>query len=350
VKSSAGVTSAAIIALLGSACVAFFGVSSLFGMLFAFQHGEPEGAFTHQAVVPLMAAMIMESLLNFGLAGWGFATGIGLLRLKAWSRISALIFAGLLAAITPFIAVGLLIGRWAASSGSLQRFNFFFGVMMASFCAVLLTIAVWWLVLFTRKSVIEQFSGTAPVEAIPGASASGELPVFAAATPLPRRPLAITVIAWFYLASLPSMIPAFLMYQYQKMPIPFFGRLLGSRGAVLYFALSVSVLLAAGIALLKNRVWGFWLAFSNELFRLLNFAATVFLPGSAKRWEKVMASIQIQYSPEMPHPPLTFPPAFLWIGFGAGFLVGLAILSILWTCRKRFFELAAMQARPAPNA
>jgi hypothetical protein len=347
-KSSAGVTTAAIIALLGSACVAFFGVSSLFRMLFAFQHREPEGALTHQAVVPFMVAMIMGSLLDFGLAGWGFVTGIGLLRLKAWSRISALIFAGLLAAMTPVIALGLLIGRWAASPASLQSFNFFFGVMM-SFCAVLLTIAVWWLVLFTRKSVIGQFSGTAPAGIIPGASAAGEPPVIAAPTPLPRRPLAITVIAWYYLASLPSMIPAILIYQYQKMPIPFFGRLLGSRGAVLYFALTVSVLLAAGIALLKNRVWGFWLAFSAELFRLLNFAAIVLLPGSAERWEKVMASIRIPYSPEMPHPSPNFPPAFLWIGFGTGFLVGLAILSILWTCRKRFFEFAAMQAGLAPN-
>ena len=345
-KRSIGVTIAAIITLLGSALVAFYAVTSLFSMLFTFRHGEAGGASLHMPAIPLIATMIMVSLVEFGFAGWGFSTGIGLLRRKAWSRISILVFAGLLPGITLAAALGSLIGRWVAARGSPQSFNFSFRLMMGSFCAALLTIAVWWLVLFTRKSVIEQFSGTAPVGIIPGASAVGESPIFAAAMPLARRPLAITIIAWYYLASMPSMIPAILLLRYQKLSIPLFGTLLQSRGALMYYVLSIAVWLVAGIALLKNQVWGFWLAISNELFRLLNIAAMVFLPGSAGRWEKIMASIRIAYSPEMPRTTPTFPPTFLWIGHGAGFLIGVVILWTLLACRKRFFEFAALQTRP----
>jgi hypothetical protein len=75
----------------------------------------------------------------------------------------------------------------------------------------------------------------------------------------------------------------------------------------------------------------------------------VLLPGSTERWAKAMASIRIPHPPEMSHPYPILPSALLWIGSGAGFLFGFAILWILWTSRKRFFEFAAMQAGLAPN-
>lgn len=178
---------------------------------------------------------------------------------------------------------------------------------------------------------------------------TGGPPAAIAATPQPGRPLAITILAWYYLASLPTMVPAILIYTHQEVEIPFFGTLLGNRGATIYFVLTVLVVLAAGTALLKNQVWGYWLAFSNELFRLLNYAAILFLPGSAERWTKIMASVRSRFPSEMAQPFPDFSPV-LKVSLAGGIIFGLIVLGILWMYRKRFFDFAAMQAGSIPRA
>jgi hypothetical protein len=348
-KRSIAVTFAAIIALLGSAGVAFFAVSSFFGMLVAFRHGASGGALPRQEVAATIGAMAMASIMNLGFAGWGFATGIGLLRRKPWSRISALIIAGFMAVTIVCVALGLMFLRFPSAPNSAQNLNFHFRVLFDSFFAILLAIAVWWLVLFTRRGVIEQFSGAPPAAILPGTELSRETLVVAEVTPQARRPLPITILAWYYLASLPTMIPGFLIYTHQKMEIPFFGTLLGNRGAMIYHVLSLSVLFAAGIALLKNQVWGYWLAFSNELFRVLNCAAILLLPGSAERWIKIAASIRSRLPSETARHFPDFSP-ILKVSIGGGIIFGLIILGILWMCRKRFFEFAAMQPGSMPKS
>jgi hypothetical protein len=348
-KRSAAVTLAAIIALLGSAGVAFFAVSSFFGMLFAFRHGQAAGTLPLQEVAPAIGAMAVASLTDLGFAGWGFATCIGLLRLKPWSRISVLFIAGFMAVTIVCVTVGFMFFPFPSAPNSAHDLNFHLRIQLDSFFAVLLAIAVWWMVLFTRKSVVEQFSGVASAAIIPETTLTGEPPAVAEVTPQPQRPLAITILAWYYLASLPSMIPAILIYTHQQVEIPFFGTLLGNRGAAIYLVLSVSVLLAAGIALLKNQVWGYWVAFSNELFRLLNGATILLLPGSAERWMKIAASIRSRFPSEMARHLPDFSP-ILKVSFGGGIIFGLIVLAILWMCRKRFFEFAAMQAGSTPKA
>jgi hypothetical protein len=145
------------------------------------------------------------------------------------------------------------------------------------------------------------------------------------------------------------MIPGILIYTHQHVEIPFFGTLLGNRGAIIYLVLTAAVLLAAGIALLKNRVWGYWLAFGNELFRLLNGAAILLLPGSAERWMRIAASIRSRFPSVMARHFPDFSPV-LKVSIGGGIIFGLIVLGILWMCRKRFFVFAAMQAGLIPKA
>jgi hypothetical protein len=346
---SGAITFAAIVALLGSACVAFFAFSSFLGMLFAFRHGEATGTLPRHEVAAVIGAMAVASLMDLAFAGWGFATGIGLLRRKPWSRISVLILAGFVAVTVFCVALGIMFLRFPAHPNSANNLNFHIRILLNSFFALLLANAVWWLVLFTRRSVIEQFSGVPLAAIIPGTKVTGEPPTPTEATPRPGRPLAITILAWYYLASLSTMIPGLLIYTDRKMEIPFFGTLLGNKGAVIYFVLSVLVLLAAGLALLKNRVWGYWLAFSNELFKLLNCAAILFLPGSTDRWNKIMASFLSRLPSEMAGRFPDFSPA-LKVGFGGEIIFELIVLGILCMCRKQFFEFAAMQEGVVPKA
>ena len=101
-KRSAGVTAAAVVALMGSVCVSILGVSSLFGLIIASRKGIPETALPQQGPNPLVASMGLGILFDIGLATWGLSTAVGLLRLKPWSRISVLIFSGFLAVTGAF--------------------------------------------------------------------------------------------------------------------------------------------------------------------------------------------------------------------------------------------------------
>jgi hypothetical protein len=122
---------------LAVACNAF----AAFGILvFDFQsggHGEM-GSFYHS---------IIGWVLLF--AGWGVATGIGLLRAWRWARISTLIFSGLLAAAFSILGVMIFLHslRDGLSAGDLTILLFLIPI----------AIGVWWLVFFTRKDVKAYF-------------------------------------------------------------------------------------------------------------------------------------------------------------------------------------------------
>src|SRR5215831_14347850 len=65
-----------------------------------------------------------DAVLSFGFGGWGLASGIGLLYLKRWARISTLVFAGFLLCISlPAAALILLIPLPNSHDPSLP-FNF----------------------------------------------------------------------------------------------------------------------------------------------------------------------------------------------------------------------------------
>jgi hypothetical protein len=64
-----------------------------------------------------MTMLAILALVEFGSAGWGFLTSIGLLKLKPWARVSALIFCGIVAVSAFFFAPLLLLPTplWVAN-------------------------------------------------------------------------------------------------------------------------------------------------------------------------------------------------------------------------------------------
>jgi hypothetical protein len=348
-KRSAGVTIAAVIVLLGSIFVGFFAIIGIFAALFISRGNDATRNLPQQGPLPLIASMIVGALFEFGFAGWGLATAIGLIRLKPWSRISILVYAGLLAVSFAFTALIFMLLPLPVTPNTSQNFNFMIRFIMASICVVPFSIAVWWLVLFTRKSVVAQFSGVASNATIPAVPAPAGYAVPAAVTPSLRRPVTITIIAWLYVVSVPMMIPSLLINKAHGTPVPFFWTMLEGRGMLIYFALFTPLMLAAGIALLKNKAWGYWLTLGVQSFGLLNFAAITLLPGRADRWETFTESIQRSFPPEMREQAQGFLATLLTISFAGGFLFALAVLWLLWTRRKRFLDFAAMQSGSAPN-
>lgn len=119
---------------------------------------------------------------------------------------------------------------------------------------------------------------------------------------------------------------------------------------MIYLALSIFLLLAAGIGLLKNRIWGYWLAIGVQLFGFLNVGASIILPGRAARLEKYMSSFQLNFPLELPGPPTNYVGMIMALGLTGGMIVSAVILWFLWTCRRRFFEFVAIQAQSKPKA
>jgi hypothetical protein len=348
-KRSAGVTIAAVIALLGSICAGFFAVIGIIAGLFLPRGNDAMKNLPQQGALPILASMIVGALFEFGFAGWGLATAIGLIRLKPWSRISILIYAGLLAISVAFMAMIFMLLPLPVTPNTSQNFNFIIRFIMASICVVPFSIAVWWLVLFTRKSVVAQFSGVASNATIPATPSPAGYAVRAAVIPSLRRPLTITIIAWLYVVSVPMMIPSLLLSQAQRISVPFFWTMLEDRDLLVYFALISPVMLAAGISLLKNKAWGYWLAVGIQSFGILNLAATLLWPGRAARWATFTESLLRSFPPENREQFQGFLAPFWTICLAGSCLVGVVVLWLFWTRRKRFLDFAAMQSGSAPN-
>jgi len=139
-KIDGGVKVTGILAII---CNAFF----VFGILaMEFQsggHGE-------------MANFYADSMVwTFPVAGWGLATGIGLLRAWRWARISTLIFSAPLAAFGVLETVASLRMPGDVDTPRWELIMFKTGLTLLDLIPIAAGIA--WLVFFTRKDVKAYF-------------------------------------------------------------------------------------------------------------------------------------------------------------------------------------------------
>jgi hypothetical protein len=155
VKRSVGITSIAVLSLAASGLLFLIGI---FIGLSPFRTMPPSDLPDPPASLILQMASVCVVP-----AVCGIATGMGLLRLKNWARISIIVFSVVLGVTTAFAAVVLLafpflfvvlLGFEDASTS--------FGTRVGVEAAFLsfTTIGVWWFVLFTKADVKAQFAVT----------------------------------------------------------------------------------------------------------------------------------------------------------------------------------------------
>jgi hypothetical protein len=150
----------AVVAILGSAVMLLLAVLMIATGVLGPQASD-------QALSPkvLTAIMIAMAAIFTALAAWGISTAIGLFRRRPWSRISILIFAGLL---TLFAASGLLMTpfmQFPADPNVGARLTSIIRWSMVVFYTALTAIGVWWLILFNLRSSRRYFSGPADAPA-----------------------------------------------------------------------------------------------------------------------------------------------------------------------------------------
>ena len=111
---------------------------------------------------PMMAVGIIMALVFSAFALWGVVTAIGILRRRAWARISIMLFAILLAIMGAGGAIAALLIPIPQQEGvdpglmTAVRFG------LAAFYLLLAAIGIWWLMLFNRKITRQYFDGINP--------------------------------------------------------------------------------------------------------------------------------------------------------------------------------------------
>ncbi len=304
---SAGITVAAILALIGSALLLMIAVLMAVTMFVA---PTPD---TNNAQLPPMFFKVFRVVLPllYALpAIWGIVTAVGLLGLRNWARISTIVFSVLLII---FGAFGILTSmvfflKPPPGNGLDPKAVFFIGVTMAVFALVQIGIGIWWMVFFNRATVKAQFllqpsqfphtgQGAAPYAIAmphsatpppPGLASPTDLaspPTQPIAAPNPSgRPLSISIIAWFLLAGC-LFVPLNIIFH---APVTLFTTILTGWPAMLLLLVFAALNLYIGIALLKMKQAGRLIAIGYSIFGFLNVLVFYFAPGGRARFARLM--------------------------------------------------------------
>lgn len=283
-----------------------------------------------------------EAVLSFGFGGWGLASGIGLLYLKRWARISTLVFAGFLVCISlPAAALILLIPLPNSHDPSLP-FNFMSvtRIAMALFYGVFAVLGGCWLYFFNKRSVKVQFE-----ERPSTLESAAQIP--APAVSQGARPLSTTIIGWFLLITA-ALAPLGLLFNRAffpgtQLPFYFLGFFFFGWGAYMAFSIWMAAQIVAAVGLLKLKNWGLFATIGLQGLAAVNAALLMLIPGHRARFQQVMETTIASMNARLPQPaPFVYP---VWIGFAMALPVTLVILWFLITRRQAFSSAAEELAR-----
>lgn len=333
---SAGVTASAVVVIAGSAFTILLGALALAGSAVLSKSTPP-------ANVPfnLGSILIVEAILIFAFGAWGLASGIGLIYLKQWARISLLVFAGFLVCISlPAAAMMAVIPLPASHDPNLPE-NFMTGMRigMGLFYGMFGALGGFWLYFFNKRAVKVQFQTMQPVPE----SAAGDLFLGAAvpapAADQPARPLSITVIGWFLLIS-SALAPVSLLINgplFREMQLPFYflGIFFFGRSAYVILVLWMGAQVVAAAGLLKLRRWALFATIGLQSVAAANGVLLLSIPGHRARFQQMMETMMALINARMPQPApqFNFP---VWWGFVVSFPIVGVILYFLITRRKAF--------------
>jgi hypothetical protein len=305
---SAGITVIAVLQLIGSALTLALAAFMAFAMIVA-----PTPPQNDPQLPPMFFKMIrvMVPLFYALPAVWGIVTAVGLLQVKNWARISTIVFSVVLMV---FGAFGMLTAmvfflKPPAGNGLDPKMFSIIGAVSAVFALAQIGIGIWWMAFFNRAVVKAQFlpqpfaypplgqaaspyaidmphSATPPPPSLststevatpPGISTLATPPI--TAPQRTARPLSISIIAWFMLAS--CIFVPFGLFLHP--PVALLTTILSGWHAVVFMLISAALNLYIGIALLKMKPAGRLVAMGYFIFGLLNVMVFYFAPGRSAR-------------------------------------------------------------------
>lgn len=312
---STGVTISAVVVFIGSAMLLLGGVFGFVGLKLA-----PHGSIP-MATPLFRGALIFDGVLDLAFVAWGIASGVGLIRLRPWARISILVFSGIMVVFSLIPMVIIPFVPLPPQSDTLpSNFGLIFRIVAVAFYGLFVVLGVFWLYFFNKSSVKNQFKGISVREGV-------------AAESRPEKPLVIVILAWLLIIG--GCFTPFVLFV--RVPAFFFSFAVPGRWGDLVFIAFAALSIAAGIGLLRLRPWGWVLAVGLQSIGLLNALSLILIPGALARFESLLQSQRAAMS--LPDAPTVIPPALsMWIGLGIGALFTGAILVILFAYKRAFDE------------
>lgn len=285
---SLGVTVIAVLSLAGSVLTLLLGI--LMAAVTVFAPAPDQAEFPFPPLL-LKALLLLVSLMYLGVAAWGIATGIGLLRLRNWARLSIIVFSVLLIIMSGFSGLMLLSApAFPNPSGTNPSVMTAVRAVMGVFWLGQLAIGIWWLVFFNRASVKQQFSPSGaplppPAPQIFAAQPSESAPPVPEQCP-PQRPLSLTIIAWFLLVGCLFMPLSIVLHA----PAFLLTKVVTGRMAELYYLVVVGLHLYIGIGLLRLKRLARTVGVGYFSFALVNAAVFYLAPGAHVRSQSLVES------------------------------------------------------------
>jgi hypothetical protein len=313
---STGITLSAAVLFIGAAFDIFSCGLMFVGLAFLPNERRP---------VPAASLLVFVAVFYLVAAAWAISSGVGLLKLKEWARISTLIIGALLAFFCLLSMVFMLIVPLPSDAAVSSGIYFATRVFLGFIFGIPAAIGIWWLFYFNRKDVKQKFQASP----LGGASTSTQ----------PTRPLSISIIGWYLIVS--AICTIWILFL--PIPIFFFSIFLTGQPARLTFSGLGVLQVVMGANLLKLKNWARIAAICYFVFFGVNGVASALIPGNAVRF--AAATSQIQRTFGSPPSPIHIP---LWAGLFFSLPLAIVLPWFLVT-RKRAFVATANQNQSAPQ-
>lgn len=322
-KPTASVTAAGVVALIVSVLVLLgTALAAIAFLTVPISQAAPQfPSFARNLAVGSMA-------LFAGLAVFGVFTGIGVLRLKNWARISMLVWSGIAAAICGCVLAFLAIIPFPTPPNAPANIAAFTRVAVGLVYGLPLAIAIWWLILFNRKAIAAQFAAPAPDSPLDASGFPGQT----TSPSKPPLPLPITVLAVFLLTSSLSL---FLLFFVHAPMVLFAHAFRGPAGTAVWITICL-LSTAAGIGLLCRKVWSYSLTLGLQLLGFLSGIVTLASPKYPDLMREAIASMAFSTAP-YPEYSIEQLRRFSYASLAFPVLIGILLLYY----RSRFLQACA---------
>jgi hypothetical protein len=300
------------ILLLSLAHIAFWGM-----LAFSARANLPE-TFPYNYFFPILGLLSAAGL-------FGAVVAAGLLRARHWARVAALVLAALIAFLCVFAVLALVVMAFGLLSMGLgieipQKSEL---IRVALFYFFIFSLALWWIVLFSRKSVVAQFS--------PSASASAQI------TPTKRLcPPPIALLAWLMIISsgLSALSWPLIL---SRIPAMLFTHVFSSGASKWIWAANIVLFLVCAIGLLKLQRWSYTGAIALHVFWLVSLLFTQLSPNYEQYMNKCLNALELsQAYPMLAN--LRFPQ---WASALATAIPTALLIAGLFYYRRAFLKAAA---------
>jgi hypothetical protein len=328
-RPSTSVVAAGVVAVLGGSLAAISILASFFIISRISLSSYPT------AINPAMRPILYATWTFFLLcAAFVIVAGIHAIRLRNWARIALLVVAGG-ALLFGTVGLGVIFVTIYSTPADPAVSKPLLASVLAFIYGLPILVAIWWLVLFTRGSVVGQFHAAtaARLENTPASSSPFNSP---------ECPLAIRIVGW-YLASFVLFLPV-LPFISSRIPALSFGHVFRGPAAISVHFISFAILAVPGIGLLLLKRWSWPLAVATQLLFSLNCVVIAF----SSTFESNLRSLYDDLGVPAPLAPET--AALLremrWI-FLISLVMPLAVFIVLCIYRRPFYSAAAIADKRA---